>query len=125
MTRPALARAVLALLLLAPACRRSPAPQATASPTPGASPSDVVAQVDGVAIRAGELDQRVAKRLMRVRQEEYEIRRQALEEMIGERLLEKEARARFISNFVFMIRRPPRSTLFPYTTRESSSSALS
>ena len=76
MTRPALARTVLALLLLAPACRRSPAPQATASPTPGASASEVVARVDGVAIRGGELDERVAKRLMRVRQEEYEIRRQ-------------------------------------------------
>ncbi len=97
MTRPALARTVLALLLLAPACRRSPAPQATASPTPGASASEVVARVDGVAIRGGELDERVAKRLMRVRQEEYEIRRQALEEMIGERLLEKEAGARGIS----------------------------
>jgi len=56
-----------------------------------------VARVDRVAIRADELDERVATRLMRLRQEEYEIRRQALEEMIGERLLEKEAGARGIS----------------------------
>ena len=97
MTRPALFRTALALLLLAAACRRSPEPRPTASPPPGASASEVVARVDGVAIRADELDERVAKRLMRLRQEEYEIRRQALEEMIGERLLEKEARARGIS----------------------------
>lgn len=84
MTRPALFRTALALLLLAAACRRSPEPRPTASPTPGASASEVVARVDGVAIRADELDERVAKRLMRLRQEEYEIRRQALEEMIGE-----------------------------------------
>ena len=97
MTRPAFVRTALALLLLAAACRRSPAPQATASPTPGSSASEVVARVDGVAIRGAELDERVAKRLMRLRQDEYEIRRQALEEMIGERLLEKEAGARGIS----------------------------
>src|SRR6266568_1079191 len=97
MTRPALFRTALALLLLAAACRRSPEPRPTASPPPGASASEVVARADGVAIRADELDERVAKRLMRLRQEEYEIRRQALEEMIGERLLEKEAGARGIS----------------------------
>src|SRR3989449_5135884 len=97
MTRPAFLRTALALLLLAAACRRSPAPQAAASPTPGPSASDVVARVDGVAIRGAELDERVAKRLMRLRQDEYEIRRQALEEMIGERLLAKEAKARGIS----------------------------
>src|SRR3989442_6172526 len=97
MPRPALVRTALALLLLPAACRRSPEPRPPASPTPGASASEVVARVDGVAIRADELDERVAKRLMRLRQEEYEIRRQALEEMIGERLLEKEARARGIS----------------------------
>src|SRR6266581_1452264 len=94
MARPALVRSALALLLLAVACRRSPAPRPTGSAPPGASTSEVVAQVDGVAIRAAELDERVAKRLMRLRQDEYEIRRQALEEMIGERLLEKEAGAR-------------------------------
>lgn len=37
------------------------------------------------------------RRLSRLRQEEYEIRSQALEEMIGERLLEKEAKTRGIT----------------------------
>ena len=56
-----------------------------------------MARVDGAAIRAVELDERVGKRLLRLRQEEYEIRRQALEEMIGERLLEKESKVRGIT----------------------------
>jgi protein-disulfide isomerase len=97
MTRRAPLLAPLALLLLATACRRSAGPQPAANPAPGASGSEVVARVDGVAITGQELDERVGKRLARLRQEEYEARRQALEEMIGERLLEKEARARGIS----------------------------
>src|SRR5690242_9570718 len=84
-------------LLLAAACRPSAAQPPAASPNAGSSASDIVARVDGVAIRVDELDERVGKRLARLRQEEYEVRRQALEEMIGEKLLEKEARARGIS----------------------------
>jgi protein-disulfide isomerase len=96
MTRPARVHTALALLLLATACRRSAAPPPADGPGP-ASGSEIVARVDGVAIRGQELDERIGKRLLRLRQEEYEIRRQALEEMIGERLLEKEARSRGIS----------------------------
>jgi protein-disulfide isomerase len=57
----------------------------------------VVAEVDGVPITRRELDERAAERLARIRQEEYDVRREALDEMIGERLLEKEARARGIT----------------------------
>src|SRR6185295_13710523 len=96
MIRPARVHTALALLLLATACRRSAAPPPADGPGP-ASGSDIVARVDGVAIRGQELDERIGKRLLRLRQEEYEVRRQALEEMIGERLLEKEARSRGIS----------------------------
>src|SRR5260370_25390596 len=97
MTRFAPVPTALALLLLGTACHRSSAPAPTGSPAPGASASEIVARVDGVAIRTAELDERVGKRLMRLRQEEYEIRRQALEEMIGERLLEKESKVRGIT----------------------------
>ncbi|HSB61405.1 MAG TPA: thioredoxin domain-containing protein [Vicinamibacteria bacterium] len=97
MIRPALARAVLVLVLSGAACSRSAAPRASASPAGGPAPPAVVAEVDGVPISGEELEGRVDRRLARLRQEEYEIRRQALDELIGERLLEKEASARGIS----------------------------
>jgi protein-disulfide isomerase len=50
-----------------------------------------VAEVNGAPILASELEQRVGSRLARLRQEEYEIRRQVLDEMIGERLVAAEA----------------------------------
>jgi protein-disulfide isomerase len=56
-----------------------------------------VAEVDGSPIARGVLDQRVKNRLARLRQEEYEIRHQALEDLIGDQLLEKEAQSRGIS----------------------------
>jgi protein-disulfide isomerase len=59
--------------------------------------SDPVAEVNGSPITRGELDQRVKNRLARLRQEEYEIQHQALEELIGDQLLEKEAKSRGIS----------------------------
>jgi protein-disulfide isomerase len=60
--------------------------------------ADPVAEVDGTPITRAELDKRVKNRLTRLRQEEYEIRYQALEELIGDQLLEKEAKSRGISS---------------------------
>jgi len=97
MIRPALARDVLVLVLAGAACSRSTPPRPSASPAGGTAAPAVVAEVDGVPISGEELDRRVEKRLARLRQEEYEIRRQALDELIGERLIEMEARARGIS----------------------------
>jgi protein-disulfide isomerase len=57
-----------------------------------AAPS--VATVGGVAVTAEELDAIVGNRLMRVRTDEYNIRRDALEELITERLLKAEAQRR-------------------------------
>ncbi len=54
--------------------------------------------MDGTPITRGELEKHVRNRLARLRQEEYEIRHQALEEMIGDQLVEKEAKARGISS---------------------------
>jgi protein-disulfide isomerase len=97
MTRHALARSVFGALLVSTACARSEAPKASGSPAASASSTDVVATIDGKPILGRELDERAERRLSRLRQEEYEIRSQALEEMIGERLLEMEAKARGIT----------------------------
>ncbi len=88
--------AALAALLALAACSRTPAAEKRAAE---ASPADgeVVAEVDGVAISRAELDKRAHSRLGRLRQEEYDLQRDILDEMIDERLLEKEARARGIS----------------------------
>jgi protein-disulfide isomerase len=59
--------------------------------------SDVVAEVNGVKITRAELEEEAGPRLARLRQEEYEIRRDTLEAMIAERLLETEARKRGVS----------------------------
>jgi protein-disulfide isomerase len=103
---------VLALLPLAAlaACSHpagtssgSPATTATASPAPAASPratvsgAGVVAEVNGAPILASELDAKAAGRLVRVRQEEYELRKQALDELIAERLVAAEAARRKVS----------------------------
>jgi len=97
MTRHALARSVFGLLLVTAACSRSESPKPSVSPAAPALPGDVVATIDGKPILGKDLDAKVERRLSRLRQEEYEIRSQALEEMIGERLLEKEARTRGIT----------------------------
>jgi protein-disulfide isomerase len=62
-----------------------------------ATDGSVVAEVNGRAILASELEQRAAGRLTRLRQEEYELRRQALDEMISERVLAAEAQKRGVS----------------------------
>ena len=73
------------------------APAKGASSAPAVSGVGVVAEVNGAPILASDLDKRVAGRLVRLRQEEYEIRRQALDELIAERLLAAEAAKRGIS----------------------------
>ncbi|HSD66337.1 MAG TPA: thioredoxin domain-containing protein [Vicinamibacteria bacterium] len=99
----ALALSVVAAFGLA-ACSRPAGPatsaHSSAPATPGTtSPSGagVVAEVNGVPIPATELEQKVASRLARVRQEEYELRRQALDELIVERLVAAEAAKRHVS----------------------------
>ena len=67
------------------------------SPSPTASGVGVVAEVNGAPVFAAELDQRAASRLSRLRQEEYEIRKQVLDEIVSERLIDAEAKKRGIS----------------------------
>ncbi len=73
------------------------APAKGASSAPAVSGVGVVADVNGAPILAAELDERVAGRLARLRQEEYEIRRQTLDELIAERLIAAEAAKRGVS----------------------------
>jgi len=94
LTRPL---AVLALLATAAACSRSRGP-VSAPPAPStADPRQVVAEVDGKSITRGELDQKAAESLAALRQQEYDTLHQALEQMISNRLVEKEAAARHLS----------------------------
>jgi len=90
---------LLAAAGLAPlaGCDRSEARPPQPSAKPSTAAGEVVAEIDGVPIARSDLDRRAADRLARIRQEEYDVRRQALDEMIEERLLEKEARRRGIS----------------------------
>jgi protein-disulfide isomerase len=68
---------------------------ANAVPAPASAPvGEVVAEVNGSRILASELDERAAGRLSRLRQEEYEIRRQALDQMVADRLVAAEAARR-------------------------------
>jgi protein-disulfide isomerase len=58
----------------------------------------VVAEVNGAPVFAAELDQRAESRLGRLRQEEYDIKKQVLDEIVAERLIDAEASKRGISS---------------------------
>jgi protein-disulfide isomerase len=91
--------AALVAFLLA-ACGRAAGPAAdegAGAKASGPRPDDVVAEVDGQKIDAAELDRHAAGALQQIREQEYEARRNALEDLIDQRLMEKEARARGIS----------------------------
>ncbi len=76
----------------------SPAFTARPAPSPTVSGVGVVAEVDGAPIFAAELDQKAANRLSRLRQEEYDIRKRALDELVNERLLDAEAKKRGLTS---------------------------
>jgi protein-disulfide isomerase len=90
-------RSIAPLLLTAMlvACQAK-APASSPSSTAGAAASDVAATLDGAAITLAEVDERAKLSLLKVRQEEYEARKQALDAIIVERLLQKEAESRGI-----------------------------
>ena len=73
------------------------APAAAPSPRATVSGVGVVAEVNGAPITADELEAKAAGRLGAVRQEEYEIRKQALDDLIAERLVAAEAARRKIT----------------------------
>jgi protein-disulfide isomerase len=95
-------RLVLLSLLCAPlGCgRRGDVEAAAASVTPPAqtAPSaQVVAEVDGRRITLAELDERLRTKLAPLEQQIYDARAEGLRDMIGEVLLEKEAKSRGLS----------------------------
>lgn len=85
---------LLAASVLAAACdsRRSSSP-----PSPAAAGDDVVARVHGKPVTAAELDEKAAQKLLALRQQEYDARREALDELIAQRLFEQEAAARGVT----------------------------
>jgi protein-disulfide isomerase len=94
----------LAFVLVAAAPLAACSRPAGGPPEHGATPAvqavsgvGVVAEVNGAPILASELDQKVAGRLARLRQEEFELRRQVLEEIVAERLVAAEAARRKVS----------------------------
>jgi protein-disulfide isomerase len=96
----ALLSATVLALAVGSSCRRSPgapATPATPRPTPPAKQDDVLATVDGEPITRAEVDARAAAGLRRVRQEEFDLREQALEQIIGDRLVAREAKAKGVS----------------------------
>jgi protein-disulfide isomerase len=88
-----------ALLLLAAVFAGCGPSARTAKPASGAAsdPRAVVAEVNGVPITAEELDRHAAAQLHQVRDQEYEIRKNALDDLVTRRLLQKEAASRGIS----------------------------
>jgi protein-disulfide isomerase len=92
MTRATFAALALttAALGAASACSRK-----GAGPSPSPAATEVVAEVDGQTITLAELDHKLVERMPQERI--FEMRRQVLEEMVAERLLEKEARARGVT----------------------------
>jgi len=94
MTRRLLSSTCVLALLGVTGCARS---RAASPPSADEDPGKVVARVGGASITLEEVDRRAAGKLQRLRNEEYDARRQALDEMIVERLFQKEAAARGVT----------------------------
>src|SRR5687768_10575919 len=86
---------MLLMLFLLSATAVVAAPPAQKKSPKEAAPA--VATVYGQPITQAELDEVIGTRLMRIRTEEYQIRRGALEQIISERVLAAEAAKRGIS----------------------------
>ena len=92
---PGLAVCLLPLLgACGGASSSAPAPAASGVPAAAGAGPATVAQLGDERISAAELDADLAGGLMRLRQEEYDLRRERLKQMIEERLLKREAHSR-------------------------------
>ena len=76
--------------IAATACSSETSPGGASSKKEAAAPTAAVAMIDGQPITQAQLDERAARQL-------YEIRQQALEEMLAEQVLDKEAKAQGIT----------------------------
>jgi hydrogenase maturation factor HypF (carbamoyltransferase family) len=98
-TQPAAASAVPAqpapvAVQVAPAVPAQPAPVAVqvapaAQPTPAAQ--EILATVDGQAITAAEIEQSIKGQMLRIDNQVYSVKKQAVDALITNRLLDKEA----------------------------------
>jgi protein-disulfide isomerase len=100
---------LLALTAALGGCGRAPDAPASArgagsSPASPAGGKDTVAEVDGATISESELEERAYNRMARLRQEEYDTRRQVLDEMIVERLVAAEAKKQHVSPEQLLVR---------------------
>jgi len=91
------AAATLIPLALAAAAACSQARSAPPPRAEGEDPQAVVARIDGHGITQKEVDERAESSLQRLKDEEYEARRNALDELITERLMDAQATAQGIS----------------------------
>ena len=82
----------LALAAAAACSQARSAPRAEGDDTP-----TVVARIDGQAVTQKEVDARAESTLQRLKDEEYEARRSALDEIITERLMDAQAKAQGLS----------------------------
>ena len=90
-------RAALVLVAVVSLGCKTSADPGTAKPVAASSNAAVVAEVDGQPITAEELDQHAAAELQRLRDQEYEVRKNALDNLVTQRLIKKEAAARGVS----------------------------
>jgi protein-disulfide isomerase len=87
----------LRIVWIAAALAALPAPGVAQQPSSRPGPDNPVALVGDVPVTPADLDAFAKDRLMRLRNEEYTIRRQALDDYIARMLLEKEAAQRGIT----------------------------
>src|SRR5262245_2193443 len=95
MSRSMLASLTAALFPLL-ACTAS-AREAPAAVAETCNPQSVVADAGDIKLTLADLDKMVADRMTTIRQQEYDLRRGAVDEMVADRLMEKEASARKIA----------------------------
>jgi len=85
-------------LSLSASCDKAPASQAASVTSERASDSSVVVRVGEREITLAEVDERALKANMAVFQQLYDARRQAIEELLAEVLIEQEAKKRGITS---------------------------
>src|SRR5438046_5426612 len=70
---------------------------ALVSPLPAHAAGEPLAEVDGVAITSEEVEKSLASQLSKLEEQIYNLKRQRVEELINEKLLDKEAAKRGVS----------------------------
>jgi len=91
---------LFALLVAIPGCGNAhsqQAPPASGHTSSATTSPDVVATVDGESITAADLDETTAASVAKLEEQVYQIKRDRLDEMIGDRLLAAEAKRRAIT----------------------------